>query len=62
MKKYLSKNVYGIEVVAVADKEVKKIKKAIGFVKTKDSKSFNLLKKLRAIFRRSCEEIRISGL
>lgn len=49
MKKYLSKNVYGIEVMVATDKEIKKIRKAINFIKNEDSKSFNLLKRLRAI-------------
>lgn len=49
MKKYLSKNVYGIEVVAATDKEIEKIRKAIGFIKIKDSKSFNLFRRLKAI-------------
>ena len=49
MKKYLFKNVYGIEVVAATDKEIEKIRKAIGFIKTRDLKSFNLFRRLKAI-------------
>ena len=49
MKKYHSNNIYGIEVVAITNEEIKKIEKAIHFIKTKDSKSLNLLKRLRAI-------------
>ena len=49
MRKYLSRNVYGIEVVATTDKEIEKIRKAIYFIKTRDLKSFNLFKQLKAV-------------
>lgn len=49
MKKYFSNDVYGIEVIAITKKEIEKIRKAIHFIKTRDPKSFNLFRRLKAI-------------
>ena len=47
--KYNLKKFLNIEIVAKTDNEIKKIVKALEFIKAKDKKSFNILKKLNAI-------------
>lgn len=49
MRKFFSKRIYGIEIVASTKKEINKLKRALEFIKLKETKILKTLQWLKAI-------------